>query len=163
MATFKDNEKRDWLVAVTVEDIKQVRARLDGLDLADVYSDTLNRLADDPVLLVDVLWVLCEEQAKTAGVTDRQFGRAMAGDSIVNATTALVEAVTDFSHGQKKLLAQKSYSHGRKMTTKGMELALTKLNDPELEAQMVAAMESRATREIDDLLTRLNSPTNSED
>ena len=103
MHSFTDNAGRTWTVEITVADLKRLRAML-GIDIANLTEpdappeeQLLARLATDPVLLVDVLYVLCLDQAEKAGVTDEQFGRAMAGDAIEEATEALLEAIVDFT------------------------------------------------------------------
>jgi len=96
MRAFKDNSGRDWSIAVNTSAIKRIRAELD-VDLMDVVEgDLLRRLYADPILLVDVIYVACKPQADEAGVTDEQFGEAMAGDAIDRATAALVEELVDF-------------------------------------------------------------------
>lgn len=74
MKTFTDNKDRVWEVELNIRQMKRVRDVL-GIDLVNVISankdgtvstDTLERVANDPILLVDILWVLCEGQAKPA-------------------------------------------------------------------------------------------------
>ncbi len=96
MRTFKDNAGRDWAIAVNTSAIKRIRSEME-IDLMDVVEgDLLKRLYADPILLVDVIYVACRPQADAAGVTDEQFGEAMAGDAIDRATAALVEELVDF-------------------------------------------------------------------
>jgi hypothetical protein len=98
LKTFRDNAGRTWTVAVTVASIKRVRA-MAGVDLYGLVDDGFKGLAEllaDPIRLVDVLYVLCQAEAEKAGVTDEQFGEAMAGDSIDLATTAFLESFTEF-------------------------------------------------------------------
>ena len=110
MRTFQDNAGRSWTVTLNVWTVKKVRDVL-SVDLLDLGGDPstslragdepgnglLYRLIADPVLLVDVLYVVCKEQADEAGVTDEQFGRAMAGDAIDGATRAFLEELADFT------------------------------------------------------------------
>jgi len=110
MRTFKDNAGRSWTVTLNVWTVKKVRdlLQVDLLDLGGAPSTSpgsgetpgnglLYRLIADPVLLVDVLYVVCQEQADEAGVTDEQFGRAMSGDAIDGATKAFLEELADFT------------------------------------------------------------------
>jgi len=101
MRTFKDNAGRDWTVAVNVAAIKRVRSLLDVNLLKVVEGKLIERLVGDPVLLVDVIFVLCKPAADAAGVSDEQFGEAMAGDAIDSATKALLEELVDFSPSQR--------------------------------------------------------------
>ena len=104
MKTFTDNTGRTWTLSVTVGTIKRVRA-LCGVDLANIITmesgktpnvGLLERLAADPVLLVDVLFAVCKPEADAKGITDEEFGRAMAGDAIELAATALLDEIIDF-------------------------------------------------------------------
>lgn len=98
MRTFKDTEGRSWSVVINTTAIKTVRTLL-GVNLLSVLDDgckLLAQLYDDPVLLVDVLYCVCRDQANERGVSDEDFGRAMAGDAIEHAATALTEELADF-------------------------------------------------------------------
>lgn len=107
MRTFKDNAGRTWSLTLNVWTVKKVRDLL-GVDLLDLGGESatgssdkkpglLFRLIADPVLLVDVLYVVCKDQADGASVTDEQFGRAMGGDAIDAATKAFLEELADFT------------------------------------------------------------------
>ena len=97
MKTFTDNAGRTWTVAINVNAIKRVRGLLD-VDLLTVLDGPLiEKLYRDPVLLCDVLYAVCKPEADARNVTDEDFGQAMAGDAIEQATKALLEELVDFS------------------------------------------------------------------
>lgn len=99
MPSFEDTEKRKWNVDVTITSIKQVKDET-GVHLLD---DTVGeKLARDPILLCDVVFALCKLQADNRKVSDEDFGRAMAGDAIADASTALVESLTDFFQNRQQ-------------------------------------------------------------
>ena len=160
MSTFEAGG-HTWKIAVNVPTIKDVR-ELD-VDLADAGPDVIEQLERDPVLLVDVLWVLCRDQAKTLSVTDQQFGEALVGDPIGDATTALIEAIVDFSHGRRKSLLLKAMEKAEEVQQKGTDLALAKLDDPELITRVVSAIQDKVETEVEAALTQLTSATNSPD
>jgi hypothetical protein len=96
MRTFKDNAGRTWTVDINVATLKRVRG-LTGVDLMQVIEGTLiEKLIRDPVLLCDVVYAICKTEADTAKVSDEDFGRAMAGDAIEAATTAVLEELVGF-------------------------------------------------------------------
>jgi len=96
MKTFNDNAGRTWTITINVDAIKRVRGLLQ-VNLLDVIEGKLiDRLIGDPVLLCDVLYALVKPEAETKQITDEDFGRAMAGDSIDHATTALLEELVSF-------------------------------------------------------------------
>jgi hypothetical protein len=98
MHTFKDNEGRPWTVAINIATAKRVKA-VTGINLYDAVGNGLKSLADllrDPLTLVDVIYLCCEEQAEAKHVTDVDFGRALAGDVIESAIDAFLQALIDF-------------------------------------------------------------------
>ena len=104
MNSFKDAAGRTWGVEITVATIRRVRALL-SVDLLGVFGGDdpiIARLYSDPVLLCDLLYVICEPRLKETGVTDEQFGEAMRGDCIGEATRALVGALVDFCQSPKE-------------------------------------------------------------
>lgn len=117
MHGFRDCHGRNWSIRVDVGAVKRVRSAL-GVDLMQVAErktrdggrepGVLERLASDPVLLVDVIYVLCRDQAQAAGVTDEEFGSAMAGDALEAAVNAMLGAIVDFS----RTLAREPRSRG---------------------------------------------------
>jgi biotin synthase-related radical SAM superfamily protein len=97
MKSFSDNAGRTWTIAINVDAIKRVRGLLD-VDLLEVVEGKLiEKLIRDPVLLCDVVYAVCKPEADAKGVSDEEFGRAMAGDAIDHATKALLEELVDFS------------------------------------------------------------------
>lgn len=101
MPKFKDTTGREWLVEVNVTTLKRVRSLCDVDLLGTVTGNVLERLHSDPVLLVDVIYAICKPEADRLGVSDEDFGRAMAGDAIDHATKALLDSIVAFSPSPK--------------------------------------------------------------
>jgi hypothetical protein len=98
MREFTDNKDRRWQVVLNVQQVRLVRDIL-RLDLFKAMADDFaiyNRIMGDPVILVDLLYCLCRDQARDAGVSDEEFGRAMAGDAISAGAAAFTEELVDF-------------------------------------------------------------------
>jgi len=96
MKTFNDSQGRMWSVVINVSAVKRVRDLLD-VDLLDVANgELLSRLADDPCILVDVLFVLCKPEADAKSITDEDFGRGMVGGVLDEAASALMKELLDF-------------------------------------------------------------------
>ena len=153
MRTFKDNGGRTWTVELNVHQMKRIRARL-GVDLVNVIAldaggkvkvDLVDRIANDPCLLVDILWVCVEEEAKAAGVTDEEFGRSLAGESIEEATRAFLDELVDFFPGAKRLFLKKAVELSRKFGGEMTEALGKALEDPELERRVEESMRSSAS------------------
>jgi len=96
---FKDSGGRPWVVEVNVTTARRVKALL-GVNLLTLVgrdgAKALGDLLDDHFTLVDVLYVLCLDQAGAEGVTDEGFGRLMGGDVLEAAADAFLEALIDF-------------------------------------------------------------------
>ena len=97
--SFKDTEGREWTLRIDVNAIRKLRAI--GVDFNELAAEGLARLKTDFVLLCDVLYLLCKDQADRRNVTDEDFGRGLAGDVIASATEALILAVVDFFPHEK--------------------------------------------------------------
>ena len=153
MRQFTDTKERVWDVELNVRQMKRVRDVL-GIDLVNVIqagkdgavaTDTLDRVANDPILLVDILWVLCEGQAKAAGVTDDDFGSSLAGDSISDATRAFLDELVDFFPGARRLFLKKAVDLARKYTAETKDVLAKALEDPELTRRVEESMRSSAS------------------
>lgn len=143
---------------MNVASIKRVRDAGIGVDLLDVSEGKLfQRLSTDPVALIDTLYVLCADQAKTYGVSDEDFGRMMAGDLIESASQALIEAVVAFTPNPKVRAALGNVAaKTRQAQDRAVEVAVAHINSPrmdeainreleKMDAEMAAAIDSGGT------------------
>jgi hypothetical protein len=104
MQKFTDAENRTWHIEVTVPVVRRVLGRLEVqlLDLIDVDGPLFKRLLKDPCFLCDVLFVICEPQATGLNVSDEDFGRALRGNALEDATEALLRGIADFFPDAKR-------------------------------------------------------------
>lgn len=160
MPSFKDANQQEWLLSLDAPTIKAVRSECDGLDLADVEGRSFAKMQNDPCLLVDVLWIMCRKQASDKGISDEQFGRALVGDSLESATTAMLESIADFFPSQRREILRAVVEKEKTLRQQGMQIALSKINDPTLEAEILKAVENQTEEELKRALTRLRSATN---
>ncbi|MGE4157611.1 MAG: hypothetical protein AB7F75_00775 [Planctomycetota bacterium] len=142
MKTFKDNAGRTWTVTVNVDAIKRVRSLLDVNLLDAVDGKLLERLVTDPVLLCDVIYCVCKPEADAKNIADEDFGRSMAGDAIEHATTALLEELVDFFPLGKRRVLLKALGKLKTLEAKALAVAEKRIDSPELEAEMEAALNS---------------------
>lgn len=148
MKSFTDNLGRAWTLVVNVATIKRVRA-LCGVDLNSIIevedgkptTKLLERLSTDPVLLVDVLYAVCKPECDSKNVTDEDFGAAMAGDAIENATAALLDEVIDFFPAAKRLAFRKILSASRRFEQAARTRMQTMLEDGRFEENLVSELE----------------------
>jgi hypothetical protein len=137
MPKFTDTTGREWKVEITIATVKRVRNEFNDVDLVNIFDGgLLQRLANDPVLLCDVLYVICKPQAVERGVTDEQFGEAMGGDTIENATSAFMEGLTAFFHGPRRMLLGKMKEKTDQLEKLGVSEIAKRLDGDELDNQI---------------------------
>jgi len=82
MARFTDRNNVEWTVDLNIVTAKRLRTVL-GVDVFDVADGSIvERIIADPVLLCDIVYVVCKDQAEASGISDEAFGMAMSGDAI---------------------------------------------------------------------------------
>jgi len=149
MKSFSDNLGRTWTLVVNVAAIKRVRA-LCCVDLNSIVeldkdnnptAELLEKLSTDPVLLVDVLYAVCKPECDQKGITDEDFGAAMAGDAIEQATAALLDEVVDFFPTAKRTALQKILSATRRFEAMAKKKLEDLLANGKFEEQLVSALE----------------------
>ena len=148
MKSFTDSLGRAWTLVVNVATIKRVRA-LCGVDLNSVIevedgkpsAKLLERLSSDPVLLVDVLYAVCKPECDRLGVSDEDFGSAMAGDSVDAATQALLDEVIDFFPEAKRLAFRKILSASRRFEEMARKRLAAAMADSGFEDRVVSELE----------------------
>ena len=149
MKSFTDNLGRTWTLVVNVAAIKRVRA-LCGVDLNAIVeidknnnptAELLERLSTDPVLLVDVLYAVCKTECDQKGVSDEDFGAAMAGDAIEQATAALLDEVVDFFPTAKRAALQKILAATRRIEALAKKKLESILGSAEFEEKLVSELE----------------------
>src|SRR5690242_5949607 len=109
MATFTDNKKRDWKIVINTSKLRAIKRQL-GFDLLPKGSfATLARnastLARDAALFVDMLWLLCREQAEGREVTPQDFGESLLGDPIEAATSAFISDYKQWFRAYRRKVA----------------------------------------------------------
>jgi chorismate mutase len=160
MPTFKDVNGQEWLLRLDVGKIRDVR-ELHHVNLATLDGTAYDRLESDPELLVNVLWTLCKSQAPEKNINEQQFGEALVGDAIDHATAALLEAIAGFFPKSKREMVQTLAKRTQAIREVGLQKALAKINDPELEAKLTAAMDRKLEADINEILTQFDSATSS--
>ena len=118
-----------------------MKQRLDVDLLNEQIHETLASLTDDIVKGVDVLYVLCSEQAEKNNVTDEQFGQSLSGDVLFDGINAMVEALIDFFPNPKKRmwirkLWEKSTDHQNQTNDKMLAILENEEIDRELELRL---------------------------
>jgi len=141
MRTFTDALNRSWSLEITVATLKRVRA-VAGVDLIEAAGGTLlDRLVADPVLLGDVLYACVKPQADERKITDEDFGRSLAGDTIDTATTALLEEFVAFFPSPRRRVLTQALAKLAGWRAAALSAAEAHLNDPALDQAVLAALQ----------------------
>lgn len=142
MKTFTDNTGRSWTVSLNIGTLKRVRSLCEVDLMAAVEGKLIERLIADPVLLCDILYVVCKEEADKNNVTDEDFGRSLGGDAIDYATTALLEELVDFFPLRRREVLKKALDKMNKLQEKSVKAAMLFLESPELDRRVEKALSS---------------------
>ena len=143
---FTDREGRFWDVDINVLTIGRVRKALD-INLLELVlpESTLAEKLSDPVLIVNVLYVLCKDQADAASITDEQFGQSLTRDSIEDGWEAVLEGVVNFSPRGVRPAYRKVLEKAQKVRTIQEAKALTMAESPEFDQMLNRALEKLQT------------------
>jgi len=162
MHTFKDIEGREWQLIANVTTLRRVKDTLD-VDLTEFGSPDaagqrlVETLTSDPYILADVLCCLCLPQMEKAGVTQEQFGEALAGDAIDNATGALLdEIVSFFPKSRDRLRAARVLKAMENLQEKAQDLLDAKASD-----EAINQMGETLLAELGESSTRSPEPSES--
>ena len=140
MKTFTDNAARAWTIQVNVDALKRVKSLLDVDLMEAVDGKLLQRMLDEPILLCDIIYAMCKPQADAASVTDEDFGRAMAGDAIDNATQALLEELVDFFPQRRRALLTKVLDKLKKLDSLALATVTDRIEKIDLDKVMSSAV-----------------------
>ncbi|MFN5076588.1 MAG: hypothetical protein ACK5MO_13430, partial [Planctomyces sp.] len=131
MHTFTDTSGRVWSLVLNVDVIRRVRS-LTSINLLDaVDGQLIERLITDPILLCDILFAVVQPEAQQKSVSDVEFGRALGGDVLDAATTALLEELVDLFPSAKRELLRKALRKLRQLEEIALQTAHQKLDSPE--------------------------------
>lgn len=96
-AKFRDAHDDEWVIKLNVAVLKRLKQH--EIDLVDLVNtgNIIERFYADPVLLVDAIYLCCQDEAERRNVNDEEFGRRIANGEVLDAATqAMFEGVADF-------------------------------------------------------------------
>lgn len=157
MASFQIEDGTRLTVEVDTVVIEQLRED-PGVDLAAVFtSDVLQRIHNDPVLLVNTLYVCCKRSCEKAEISDEDFGRQLAkGESIAAATACLLEAIVNFTPPQRRPALMAAIAKIDEIEKKESELAIERINSPAID-KILTAQHQSLMNELDDQAEQLQA------
>ncbi len=147
MKSFKDNIGREWQLSININTIRKIKEKFkidvslflridqEGLNVAELQK------LDDPLLLTDLLFFICEKQAESQGITAESFADAISGNAIESATWAFLEAVAEFWPLSKRNAMMKLLEVSRKQQGELLAQLEKVLNDGTVEKLMLTVFE----------------------
>ncbi len=137
MKVFKDNTGRSWEVLITISTVKRIKGMID-IDILDVNKkgNIFDKVADDPVFLCDLLYVVCKPQADQLKVTDIQFGECMGGAAIEDGTIAFMEELTGFFPKAKRRALRKVLEKQEEANGIASEKAIQQMDSMDIAAKV---------------------------
>lgn len=158
MATLQDRSGKDWRVELDAPTIEEIQEKHE-INLANLDGDPLVKLRNDPMKLVPVLYLICQEQIEERGVEPRQFGKMMPHtDKMLDAVR---EAIIGFFPSGRASHVREVLTRYEEMNSKTDELAIAKMRsvieDPETMQRLNVKANSVFGRELDKMF-----PLNSE-
>jgi hypothetical protein len=137
MHAFNDNQGRTWNIAVNAATIRLVRAYYPWF-LQGGAVETFDRLAEcgsnlaAAEDLINVLYLLCRDQANAASISDGEFGRALCpdvlGNPIEHATAAMIEACLEFLPAGEAIVLRAARAKNLQVRETARQRALARLD-----------------------------------
>lgn len=136
MKTFVDNNGKTWTVTVNVGTVKRVKDLL-GINLIEaITGDLIEKVETDICLFVDILYVVCKEQAQANGISDEKFGTLLGGDSLEKATDAFLDQLIDFFPQAKRNLYRKAWSKTKQAEVLAVQKLEKKIQEMNLQQML---------------------------
>ena len=146
MRSFKDNKGRTWEIDVDYHVIRRVKGSELAVNLLDLVagegSPLVQQIIDDPLFLIDLLFVICRPQAEKLSISDEEFGKSIRGDVIDAATTALLEELADFFPAGKRRVLLKAVGKVQQLQARANEAAEQVLDSDRLDRALEQKLSS---------------------
>lgn len=156
MPQFTDTKARVWQLDLSIGLALAIRKKLGVNFLSLLDGQALDAVSRSDETLVNVLWLLCAEQALSAGVDETGFALALGGDALGAAIEGLLEALVLFTRPDNRPAVQKVLEKIHQVQTRQVALAVAKVDSPQME-QAIAARLEKLGQEVDRQLLSLTS------
>ena len=148
---FDDKAGRRWHLRVDVGRARKVRQEL-AIDLLSRDTEsTILELANDPIDLVSILWILVEKQAGEAGIESDEFFESLTDDAIEAATFAFLHALIDFFPTPRQEALRRIVRKMRDVDDKKLAAVKAALDDGRVDRKIEHVLEQQLA-ELDDEL-----------
>lgn len=150
---FDDKHGRHWSIDLSVGLCRQVLKET-GVDLANYHNGkAAQTLWADDTKLVEVLWVLVEEDATKADIGPEEFAKSLNGDVLAKALEAIEVAVLGFTRPDRRELIRQIADKAKTVQIRVVEEAKAKLASSKTDALIERAL-VRESEKIDKQLEK---------
>lgn len=149
MHTFKDANGKEWSIHLDVTVTRKIRSST-NVDLHMLDKDSITRLTTNDETLVDVLYVICEDQIKAEGLDAKGFACCLIGETLDDACDALMSEVVFITRRNRKQVVATAWEK-----TKAAEEKLTGKQMQVLNSGVIEKKAEEAMQELDTLLGNL--------
>lgn len=146
MATFKDLGGNEWIIGFNIGNCRRL-LELTRLDFANAHDGkAVSEIQADDSKMVQVLWLLVEEQAKLKGIDEDAFWQKLDGNVLEEAQNAIEEAVLGFTRPERRAALKAILDKKREAMAKAMGLAIAKVQAVEMDQKIEAAIEKQLSQ-----------------
>ena len=144
VAKFTDSKDRSWTPEVNVVTIGRVRSAI-KINLLELLlpDNALTERLTDPCLLVDIIYLLCKDEADRLEIDDVAFGKSMTPDGIEDAWAAALEGIVLFSPRGLRPAHQKILEKAKAYQAAAAAKIKTLIAEPEFETMLDREIEKR--------------------
>ena len=160
MATFTDKNNQEWRVELDAPLVEEVKAK-HQVELTNLENDPLIKLRNDPMILVAVIYVLCQEQIEASNLSPNEFAKRLPSppDPMLE---AVAEAIVNFFPSGR-------HSHVREVLTKFGEMGETAdklatakmtaiLNDPNTKKRLERRADTEFEKAMEEMFPLGSAP-----
>lgn len=145
MATeFEDDLGRKWLVALTTQSAKRIKAAVKVIDQngnevpfdlidSSMIQVTMQVLRSKYGVVAETMWALVRPQCDAKGVTEEQFQEGMIGDALDRATTCIEEELVNFFPSGLRKVAAKMFRKSEEMRAQAYKEAEKEVDNLKIE------------------------------
>lgn len=154
MKSFIDKNGEAWDLDLNIGAAMRLKSRLD-IKLDDVVKfdktnnpndiSLLERIAEDSILLFNIIFVLCESQIRERNLTEEQFAERFTGDTIEQATEALLDEIVNFSRPAKRKVLMRLRQISKEFSDQAGKKLDQILNDPKFQSEIETALKKSLT------------------
>ena len=153
MSSFKDKTGQEWTVSldpVIADEIKQKHQ----IEIVNLEKDPMLKLRVDPMNLVAVMYLICQEQIQARSLTPEKFAKLLPfpPDSML---TAIEEAIVNFFPTGRHSHVQEVLASYANMGQKTDALTTAKMRSVMDNPQTMKLLSAKADREIETAIKNL--------